>query len=152
VYRTVLWIYCNTTGRLETVLLRDTQLTFVQRFQQLYFLIHYCYTMKVHASNAVRRSGAPHMYWPHLKSKFCMKTPFTQSNLSSIEHLLVEYHVPESLDTTLPYIRLTDWKSGLWRQLIRVYNTNMCILINDNTLREEMRWKPWGWCFNFPKI
>jgi hypothetical protein len=51
------------------VLLRGIQLKFVQRFQQLYFLIHYCCdnTRKVRAPNAGKRSGAPHMYWPHLK-------------------------------------------------------------------------------------
>jgi hypothetical protein len=26
-------------------------------------------TRKVHASNAVRRSGAPNMYWPHARCK-----------------------------------------------------------------------------------
>jgi hypothetical protein len=45
------------------------QLALVQRFYQLYFLIYYCCdnTRKVRAPNAVRRSGAPHMYWPHKK-------------------------------------------------------------------------------------
>jgi hypothetical protein len=45
------------------------QFTFVQRFQQLYFLIRYCCdnTRKVRATNAFRRSGVPHMYWPHEK-------------------------------------------------------------------------------------
>jgi hypothetical protein len=35
----------------------------------VYLVIHYCCdtTRKVCAPNAVRRSGAPHMYWPHKK-------------------------------------------------------------------------------------
>jgi hypothetical protein len=39
------------------------------KFLQLYFVIHYCCenTGKVCAPNAVRRLGAPHMYWPHEK-------------------------------------------------------------------------------------
>jgi hypothetical protein len=46
----------------KLVLPRDIQLTLVQRFYQLYFLIHYCCdnTRKV-------RTGAPHMYWLHEK-------------------------------------------------------------------------------------
>jgi hypothetical protein len=53
-------------GTIVTVLLYGIQLMFVQRFQQLYFLIHYCCdnTRKVHAPNAGRRSGAPHMWNP----------------------------------------------------------------------------------------
>jgi hypothetical protein len=38
------------------------------------------YTMKVRAPNAVRRSGAPHMYWPHKSKTFVMETPFLQLN------------------------------------------------------------------------
>jgi hypothetical protein len=46
------------------VLIRGIQLTKVQRFYQLDFVIHYCCnsTRKVRAPNAVRRSGAPQMY------------------------------------------------------------------------------------------
>jgi hypothetical protein len=53
----------------DLVLLHGIQLTAVQRFYQLYFVIHYCCdnTRKVRAPNAVRRSGAPQVYWPHLK-------------------------------------------------------------------------------------
>jgi hypothetical protein len=35
------------------------------------------------------------MYWPREKHKFYMKIPFTQLNLSSIEHVRVEYPVAE---------------------------------------------------------
>jgi hypothetical protein len=58
-----------------TVLLRGIQLTYVQRFEQMYFVIHYCWdnTRKVRAPNAGRRSGAPHMHWPHEKYKLSMK-------------------------------------------------------------------------------
>jgi hypothetical protein len=50
---------------LYVVLLRGIQLTFVQRSQQLLFLIHYCCdnTRKVRD----RRSGTQHMYWSHFK-------------------------------------------------------------------------------------
>jgi hypothetical protein len=70
-------------------LLLGAQFTFVQRFQQLYFLIHYCCdtTRKVRAPEAVRRSGAPDMYWSHVKKTFYKKTPFTELNLRSIEHV-----------------------------------------------------------------
>jgi hypothetical protein len=71
------------------VLLRSIQLMLVHRFQELYFLIHYCcdYTRNDRALNACRRSGAPHVYWPHEKYKCYMKTPFSQLNLSGIEHV-----------------------------------------------------------------
>jgi hypothetical protein len=46
---------------MHTVLLHGIQLTFVQWFQQLLFLIDYC-VKKVRTLNAVRCSGAPHMY------------------------------------------------------------------------------------------
>jgi hypothetical protein len=57
------------TVQIRKVLLQGIQLTFVQRFQQLQFVIHYCCdnTRKMRAPNAVMRSGAPHMYWPHEK-------------------------------------------------------------------------------------
>jgi hypothetical protein len=56
----------------DSVLLRGIQLAFVQWFQQLSFVIHYCCdnTRKVHSPNAGMRSGAPNMYWPHLKHYF----------------------------------------------------------------------------------
>jgi hypothetical protein len=62
----------------------STVLTTVQHFR-----IQCCCdnTRKVRAPNAVRRSGAPYMYWPHKKYKFYMKTPFSQLNLSSVEHV-----------------------------------------------------------------
>jgi hypothetical protein len=53
------------------VLLRGIQLTFVQLFQQLVVYDPLQYrcdnTRKVHAPNAGRYLGAPHLYWPHLK-------------------------------------------------------------------------------------
>jgi hypothetical protein len=57
-----------------SVLLRAIQLTLVQRFKQLYFLIHYCFdnTRNVRAPNADRRSGASllaswkvNFFWKH---------------------------------------------------------------------------------------
>jgi hypothetical protein len=59
-------ILTPSTGRqvANSVLLRGIQLMFVQRFQQQYFVIHYCCdnTREVRAPNAVRRSEAPLMY------------------------------------------------------------------------------------------
>jgi hypothetical protein len=61
-------------------------------------LIHYCCdnNRKVRAPTDDRRSWAPQMYWPHEKRQFYMETPFAQLNLSSVEHVWVDYHVAES--------------------------------------------------------
>jgi hypothetical protein len=41
-------------------------------------------------------SVASHMHWPHEKSKFQIQAPLSKLNLSSIEHVWVEYHVAKS--------------------------------------------------------
>jgi hypothetical protein len=91
-------------GGKRRVLLRGIQLTFVQRFQQLYSfwsIIFVINTWKMRARNADRCSEASHMHWPHLKKKHCMITPFSQLNLSSIEHVWVVYHVVGSIQATI---------------------------------------------------
>jgi hypothetical protein len=61
-------------------------------------MIHYCCdnTRNMRAPNTERRSEAPHMYWPQEKWKIRVETPFSQLNLSSVDHVWVEYNVAES--------------------------------------------------------
>jgi hypothetical protein len=71
------------------VLLRGVQFTFVQRFLQLYFLIHYYCdnTRKVRAPNAVRRSGAPHVLASLKVKKILKETSFSELNLGALNNV-----------------------------------------------------------------
>jgi hypothetical protein len=87
-----------TSGRLPhmlSVLLRCMELKFVQRFQQLYFLIHYFCDSNI--GKSAHRTPASVRERLIQSKKCCMEIQFTQLNLSGIEHVLVDYHVAESM-------------------------------------------------------
>jgi hypothetical protein len=71
-----------------------------------------------------------------------METPFTQLNLSGIEHVWVEYHVAESL---IYFTRSTDFVHPI-SHLCTWYPSKSCLLLENIPLSTQCSFDPYPWC------
>jgi hypothetical protein len=124
--------FCVVIGNLNTfsVLLRGIQLTFVQRFQQLYFLIHYCCDERRQAFGSTTHVLAS------LKVKILYGNTIYTVEPQWVEHVWVEYQVAESLFHMLGTIRKGIISIGSATEphvfMYGIYHTDFCKAVNWN--------------------